>query len=107
MRRAFRAIVCFGLFPFASLADERPEKNGYDLFHPTPESLMRDMETDRPDKTESAYTVDAGHYQIEMDVLTYTFDQSKHETVEVLAVAPTNFKVGVSNNVDLQIVIET
>jgi hypothetical protein len=107
MRRAFRAIICFGLFPFASLADERPDKNGYDLLHPTPESLMRDMETDRPDKTESAYTVDAGHFQIEMDLLAYTSDRSSHETLKALSVAATNFKVGLLNNVDLQIIVET
>lgn len=28
---------------------------------------MRDFETDRPDVTESAYTVDAGHFQLETD----------------------------------------
>jgi hypothetical protein len=69
------------------------------------------MATDRPDKTESAYTVDAGHYQIEMDVLSYTYDRSSadgdHQTVKALAIAPINLKVGILNNVDLQIIAET
>ena len=29
---------------------------------------MRDFETDRPDITESAYSVDAGHFQLETDL---------------------------------------
>jgi hypothetical protein len=35
-------------------------KNRYHLLAPTPRSELRDLSTDRPDKTESAYTVDAG-----------------------------------------------
>jgi hypothetical protein len=81
------------------------------LFHATPDALLREMATDRPDKTESAYTVDAGHWQFEMDLLSYAYDRSgqsgEHLTVKALAIAPINLKVGVLNNVDLQIVAET
>jgi hypothetical protein len=38
---------------------------------------MREMSTDRPDLTESAYTVDAGHFQVEMDVVRYTYDRRR------------------------------
>jgi len=47
-------------------------KSGYTLFNPTPPELMREMLTDRPDKTEALILVDAGHFQIEADVLNYT-----------------------------------
>jgi len=107
MRRASCAIVFFGFCQIDCFADELPDKRGYHLFRPVPESLMREMATDRPDKTESAYSVDAGHFQIETDLLSYTYDQSRHETANSLAIAATNFKVGVLNNVDLQIVVET
>ncbi|HKP02438.1 MAG TPA: transporter [Chthoniobacterales bacterium] len=107
MRRTACALVLFGIVPFAALAEERPDKNGFDLFHPTPESLMREMETDRPDKTESPITVDAGHFQLEMDFATYTTDRSSHEKVTGWGIAPVNLKVGVLNNVDLQLVVET
>lgn len=83
------------------------DKSQFHLFHPTPNALMREMATDRPDKTESAYTVDAGHFQVEMDLLAYTYDRSSHEKVEGLAVAASNLKVGVLNNLDLQIIVET
>ena len=38
-----------------------PNKSQYNLFNPTPRALMREMSTDRPAKTASAYAVDAGH----------------------------------------------
>lgn len=107
MRRGWSVIALLGLVPFAGLAEEHPDKSGYNLFRPTPVSLMRDMETDRPDKTETPVTVDAGHFQLEMDFATYTFDQTKHETTEAWAVAPINVKVGLLNNVDLQMIVET
>ena len=46
-------------------------KSQYHLFNPTPTGLMRELSTDRPDKTESPYTVDAGHLQIEVDLLSW------------------------------------
>jgi hypothetical protein len=107
MRRAFSAIVFFALVPLAPLAGEDRDKNGYNLFRPTPEALMRDMETDRPDKTESPITVDAGHYQLEMDLATYTRDRSKHEEVTEWGITPMNLKVGLLSNLDFQFVIDT
>lgn len=107
-----RAVTLFGVFQIAhAFAGESPDKSGYNLFRPTPDALLREMATDRPDKTESAYTVDAGHYQIEMDLLSYTYDRSsaagEHLTTKAWAIAPINLKVGVLNNLDLQIIAET
>jgi hypothetical protein len=89
------------------LAEEGADKSGYTLFRPTPDGLLRELTTDRPDKTESPITVDAGHFQLEMDFATYTFDRTKHETTKAWAVVPTNFKVGILNNIDLQVVVQT
>jgi hypothetical protein len=87
------------------------DKSGYHLFNPTPRELMREMSTDRPDKTESAYTVDAGHFQIEMDVFSYSYDRYNVERRDVraesLSIAPMNLKAGLCNNVDLQLILET
>jgi len=102
-----------GAVNFASAADAptSPDKSGYNLFNPTPRALMREMSTDRPDKTESAYTVDAGHFQIEMDVFSYSYDRYNSErrdvSAESLSIAPVNLKAGLFNNVDLQLVLET
>jgi Putative MetA-pathway of phenol degradation len=106
-----RGAVCLVLFAASSipvaLAEENADKSGYSLFRPVPDGLLRELTTDRPDKTESPITVDAGHFQWEMDFATYTFDRTKHETTKAWAVAPTNFKLGILNNVDLQVVVET
>ena len=57
--------------PIRAAADDTnnlpPDKSGYSLFHPVPRELMRELTPDRPDKTEGPFTVDAGHYQLEMD----------------------------------------
>ena len=41
-------------------------KSAYTLFSPTPRDMMRELAADRPDTTESPFTVDAGHYQFEL-----------------------------------------
>ncbi|MBM3834338.1 MAG: transporter [Verrucomicrobia bacterium] len=92
-------------------AEPSADKSQYNLFNPTPRELMREMSTDRPDKTESAYTVDAGHFQFEMDILNYAYDRHNADRsntrVETVSIAPVNLKLGLLNNVDLQLVLET
>jgi hypothetical protein len=119
MKNITRWYSCFSMFPaltllgigiVAELAAQAADKSQYSLFNPTPRELMREMSTDRPDKTESAYTVDAGHYQIEMDVFSYAVDRYNgipgDHRAEALAIAPMNLKVGLMNNVDFQLVVQ-
>jgi hypothetical protein len=91
----------------AARADETGpgvDKSHYNLFNPTPPALMRDMSTDRPDTTESPYTVDAGHVQIESSFVDYTRDGGGD--FEGWSVLPTNLKIGLTNNMDLQLAFE-
>lgn len=83
-----------------------PDKSGYNLFHPVPEALMRELSPDRPDETESAYTVDAGHYQLEMDFVNFTYDKLSGTTTKAWEVGDFNFKAGLLNNVDVQLVYD-
>lgn len=87
----------------------KDQKTQYHLFKPTPRESMRELSTDRPDKTESPYTVDAGHFQVEMDILTYTVDRNNPEKsdtrVTSWSVTSMNLKTGLLNNVDLQLVL--
>lgn len=66
---------------------------------------MRDMSTDRPDTTESPYTVDAGHFQLEFSFVDFTADRRNGDarTVRTFTVAPMLLKMGLLNDVDLQI----
>ena len=88
-------------------ADPAPDKSRYHLFNPTPREQMRELSTDRPDQTESAYTVDAGHVQVEMDLVNYTHDEAGGVTTEALAIVPLNLKFGLLNNVDVQFVLDS
>ena len=86
-------------------------KSAYSLFNPTPREKMRPLWADRPDKTESPYTVDAGHFQIETDLVAYTRDRKSEasdasafqESVNLNAI---NLKAGLTSNVDLQWIVE-
>jgi Putative MetA-pathway of phenol degradation len=80
---------------------------GYHLFSPRPRAEMRDFNTDRPDQTESPYTVDAGHFQWEMDLLNFTRDTEDGRRVDTLNVAPFNLKIGLLDNTDLHLIYET
>ena len=81
-----------------------PDKSGYNLFNPTPSDMMRELSPDRPDKTESPYTVDAGHFQMEMSFAEFTRNHSDSIRTDTWNVAPVNFKAGLFNNVDLEFV---
>jgi hypothetical protein len=98
-------IACIGL-----LAGAPPvfpaDKSGFHLLRPTPRGSMREMSADRPDITESPYTVDAGHFQVELSFLEYTRDDEGQGRTEAFALLPSNFKVGSLNNVDVQLVTE-
>ena len=74
------AFIALTLIPGLALADEltRADKSAFHLFNPTPKELMREFATDRPDKTESAYSVDAGHFQFETDILIFSSDKKPH-----------------------------
>jgi hypothetical protein len=110
--KPFLVSVSLVTFALASVfAGETPhaEKRGYHLFSPTPPDQMRELSTDRPDTTESAYTVDAGHFQIETDLLSFSYDRHNRERSKVRTEnwswGATNFKVGLLNNLDLQLVV--
>lgn len=79
-----------------------PDKSRYTLLNPTPRHLRREMETDRPDATESPRTIDAGAVQLEMSLAEFTRDSEDGARTDSWAVAPINLKIGLLNNADLQ-----
>jgi hypothetical protein len=66
------------------------------------------MSTDRPDATESAYSVDAGHFQVETDLVRLgqqRFDGEANQ--QQLALNHANLKLGLTRQMDLQVVVES
>jgi hypothetical protein len=84
---------------------DREDKTRYHILRPTPRELLRDLSTDRPDTTESPYSVDAGRFQLEMSLIDFTHDRrnSARETRNALAVSPLLLKAGLLHDLDLQL----
>lgn len=67
----------------------------------------RELSADRPDRTDCPFTVEPGHYQIEMDIVNFTFDApgAGDTRTRVFQIMPLNVKFGLLRNVDLQLVV--
>ena len=64
---------------------------------------MRSFSTDRPTKSNVPYTVDAGHFQYETDLVNFTHQAIGATRTDTLLVPNPTFKVGVTNNADLEV----
>ena len=90
-------------------ATVKVDKSQYHLFNPVPAEAMREMTPDRPDKTESPFTVDAGHVQVEMDLANFSYDRHNSDRsdtrVESWSFGTANIKLGLLNHWDLEFVV--
>lgn len=66
---------------------------------------LREFATDRPDKTESPYTVDAGHFQFEADLASFARDREDGVRATSLALGAVNLKLGVAHRADVQVIV--
>lgn len=73
---------------------------------PAPPRPLRDLTTDRPDVTESPFTVDAGHIQIESTLLGYSRSRRDEGGVvtDAYEFATTNLRIGLTENFELGLV---
>jgi hypothetical protein len=92
------AIVMAGTAGSALGADKR----GYTRFNPTPDHLLRDLTTDRPDTTEAPFTVDAGHVQIECTLVGFTRSarDSDGTFTDSIELGTTNVRIGLTGWAD-------
>ncbi|MDQ0638464.1 hypothetical protein QF042_002029 [Pedobacter sp. W3I1] len=90
----------------ASKAQEK--KNiSYNLFHPVPKAALREMETDRPDVTESPITVDAGHFQYEADLFRLERERSENTLTDSYLLNQVNLKLGLTSSTAVQVVVQS
>jgi hypothetical protein len=66
---------------------------------------LRELTTDRPDSTESPFTVDAGHLQLEMDVASFTRNRLDGVKTTEWVIAPFNLRYGLAPNVEAGIFV--
>ena len=101
--RSMLVAMAIQLIPTVVLADS------FHLFNPVPKEKMRDFATDRPDRTESPITVDAGHFQIETDFIVMNQDKTTVAGQEIktsgFGVMVSNLKAGLTDNIDFQVVL--
>lgn len=86
---------------------ETPEKSQYTLFNPTPDQLLRDLTTDRPDTTESPFTVDAGRMQFETNIFGYSRSRPDDEgtITRSYEYATTNLRIGLTNWAEFNVIV--
>ncbi|WP_426060300.1 transporter [Hymenobacter sp. B1770] len=97
------------LCPILGWGQQAPAISPYDSAHyswrkPVPRNRLRELRPDRPGVTESPFTVDAGHAQIEVDGFRL-INSGKNEEARTrdLRVAYSNVKLGLSRYTDIQV----
>ena len=80
-----------------------PDKSGYTLLNPTPDDEMRKFTPDRPAKGFSVRTIDAGHFEIEMDTINYTYSKYLGIATHSVQTLDPTFKVGITNWADVEV----
>lgn len=89
----------------APAAAVKADKSAYTFFNPTPDQLLRELATDRPDATESPFTVDAGRVQGEMDFANLTRNRLDGVRTTAWEVAPFNLRLGLTQKVELGVFV--
>jgi len=83
---------------FSALSAQAADRPHYHLFNRAPEAELRELSTDRPDKTESPISVDPGYFQIESSLMTLA------RTADSLELGEVNLKAGLTPSSDLQVI---
>jgi hypothetical protein len=79
------------------------DRTQYTLFNPTPPALMRDFAPDRPNVTDAPYTVDPGHFLLELGIFEYTRDHNKQFQLDGFAFGDTNVRLGVTSYAEIDL----
>jgi hypothetical protein len=101
-RRAAAGLLLLGMTGAAQGAD----RSEYSLFYPTPDKYLREMNTDRPDTTESPFTVDAGRIQVETNLMGFTRSRPNPAgaVTDSYDFATTNIRIGLTTDTELSLV---
>ncbi|MFO6445923.1 transporter [Erythrobacter sp. NE805] len=110
MRAAFPPIVALALLAGApALAAEGAEgEAGQDeaVIRTGSPAPLRDFTTDRPDVTESPFTIDPGHLQVETTLFGYTRSRrdASGTVTDSYELGTTNLRIGLTESVELDLV---
>lgn len=74
------------------------------LMSPVMANELRPLSTDRPDTTESPFTVDRGHWQMETEIASWTLNGGN---LDSYTLGEANLKYGLTDSTDLQVILPT
>lgn len=98
-------LLFYLLIVVQTVVAQSSSQRSYSLFNATPREAMREFSIDRPDVTESAITVDPGHFQFEGDLIKFTWpDQG--ESTRTINVLSGLYKLGLTHSWDIHFGIE-
>lgn len=103
-------LLLLGATGAAAQSADKPKTSPYDsarfhLFKPVPRKQLRELRPDRPGVTESPFTVDAGHFQLEVDgvrLINRREDDRREREWRAAYLMP---KLGLSRRTDVQLEI--
>ncbi len=79
------------------------DKSGYNLFNPLPDNLLGDMGTDRPNKTNSPHTLEAGHFQLETGLFSHTRTTAAGTRTENNSWLDSTLRIGLTQRTEFDI----
>jgi len=88
--------VCLTGEALGTEAAATPDKSGYSIFNPTPDSALRSFSPDRPLNAVTPYTVDAGRLQVESDFLFFTQSSDRLTTTRTLEALDPEIRLGLT-----------
>lgn len=104
-------LSCVSLLALYIFSGEVYAAEGHHLFNPTPDDQLRPMTTERPSKTDSAYSLDAGRVQVETNLFGYVrnddcTDGTCTDTRQRYFGGSTNLRIGLLDNTDIQFITD-
>lgn len=106
--------LCIGSIRSASAEEDDeekskcPDKSQYTLFDPTPSDCMREFDPDRPDITDSPFTIDAGHIEFESGLFSYDLSRPDREGIvtEEFDFGATDIRLGITNYAEIGLFVQ-
>jgi len=98
--------TAFGLISIATPAhadDPKPDKSGYSLFSPTPDSALRDFAADRPAKSFGPTTIDAGRVQLETELFNYSHQKTDGIRTQTYVGPNPTARIGLLKDIEFQV----
>lgn len=90
----------------AASAPSKPDKSQYNLFNPTPDGLMREFKTARPDQTTGPGTVDAGHFYVEIGAFQQSLDLGASRSSAWIPLQSSHLRLGLTNTIEFEVIYD-